>query len=113
MGYSVAVKAGGYFKIPENDAKALETVIATFGPVSVAVAANWWMYGGGIFADGCGESCTINHGVVAVGYDIDYWLIRNSWGNRWGEQGYIKLSRKYDQTTFENNDPSVGVACKP
>ena len=36
----------------------------------------------------------LNHGVVAVGYDDadGYWVIRNSWGVGWGEEGYFKLA---------------------
>jgi len=112
--YAVAATADGYYKIPENDATALETAIATVGPVSVSVAANWGLYGGGIFEGGCtANDCTIDHGVVAVGYDTDYWLIRNSWGRHWGEDGYIRLSRASDHKTFVNHDPASGMACKP
>lgn len=117
--YKAAVKATGYVKLPENDAEALETAIATQGPVSVTVAANWGSYGGGIFSGGCtSTSCSLDHGVVAVGYDKTaggegYWLVRNSWGRSWGEAGYIRLSRKNDAVTFTDNNPKDGVACKP
>jgi len=58
-------------------------------PVAVAVdASNWSSYSSGIFSN-CGTS--INHAVVAVGYTNDYWIIRNSWGQRWGENGKMKL----------------------
>eukprot|EP00581_Thalassiosira_minuscula_P008900 CAMPEP_0183707062 /NCGR_PEP_ID=MMETSP0737-20130205/3737_1 /TAXON_ID=385413 /ORGANISM="Thalassiosira miniscula, Strain CCMP1093" /LENGTH=445 /DNA_ID=CAMNT_0025934637 /DNA_START=105 /DNA_END=1442 /DNA_ORIENTATION=- len=80
-------------------------------PVSVAVYAgnglDWQFYGGGIYDKGCEGD--IDHGVLAVGYGHydpstdpnaksdsvagDYWLIKNSWGERWGMNGYIQLGR--------------------
>jgi len=112
--YTPAAKASGYVKVPENDADALETAIATQGPVSVTVAANWGGYGGGVFSGGCTSSnCDLDHGVVAVGYSNDYWLVRNSWGTGWGEKGYIRLSRKNDAVLYTDKTPADGVACKP
>ncbi len=33
----------------------------------------------------------INHAITVVGYGPDYWLIKNSWGQHWGDNGYIKV----------------------
>ena len=61
------------------------------GPVAVAVDAfAWAYYKEGIFAD-CGNE--VNHGVLVVGATKDYWLIKNSWGVEWGDNGYIKVKR--------------------
>lgn len=113
--YTAAVKASGYVRLPVNDAAALETALATKGPVSVTVAAgSWQLYGGGIFT-GCSrhDSAILDHGVQAVGYTQDSWLIRNSWGESWGEKGYIRLSRASDSKTFTDTRPADGEACKP
>ena len=41
----------------------------------------------------------VNHAVQLVGYDTDeegapYWIIRNSWGEEWGEGGYFRLPKE-------------------
>jgi len=116
--YRAAVKAGGYVRNPPNDAEALETALATKGPQSITVAADAWMlYGGGVFS-GCSKShvsmsVTLDHGVQAVGYTKDAWIVRNSWGADWGEKGYIRLSRASDGQTFVDKSPADGQACKP
>jgi len=113
--YTPAVKVDGYVTLPANDADALATALATVGPVAVSVAASQFsLYGGGIF-NGCTGSTgsEINHAVQAVGYSADYWLIRNSWGSRWGEGGYIRLSRAQDNTLVTDEAPADGYACVP
>lgn len=64
------------------------------GPVAVAVDATSWIhYIGGIIKFHCEKK--LNHAVLVVGYDMEgevpYYLIQNSWGNDWGENGYLKI----------------------
>ena len=88
--YTAAVTCDGYTKLPANSAAALETALATVGPIAVNVAAMpWEIYRGGIFSGGCKTggllaSCDLDHVVQAVGYAADYWIVRNSWGASWG-----------------------------
>jgi len=67
------------------------------GPVSVTVRVSgpFSSYKSGVLSGGC--SGPLNHAVLAVGYGIKdtrkYWNLKNSWGARWGMNGYILLER--------------------
>ncbi|CBK24846.2 uncharacterized protein [Blastocystis hominis] len=70
----------GYEEVPMYDGAALKQAVSQ-GPVSVAVEADsivFQMYTGGVIdSTACGTS--LNHGVLAVGYGADYWIVKNSW----------------------------------
>uniref|UniRef100_A0A6P7GBV5 Cathepsin L-like proteinase n=1 Tax=Diabrotica virgifera virgifera TaxID=50390 RepID=A0A6P7GBV5_DIAVI len=71
----------------------------TVGPVAVALSVNenWQLYKGGIFDDSTCTGYSINYWALAVGYSAengtDYWIVRNSLGESWGEDGYIRMIR--------------------
>jgi len=93
----------GSSNITQGDEKSLLEAVATKGPVSIAfqVIAGFKDYAGGVYV---GETCQadpehVNHAVLAVGYGydanarLDYWIVKNSWGNTWGESGYFRIKR--------------------
>jgi len=72
------------------------------GPLSIAVDATYWsLYHGGIY-DGSFSVGRLNHGVLLVGYGEEsgkkFWIIKNSWGEDWGEEGYLRLPRDVGKT---------------
>ena len=80
-----------------QDEDALKAALNTHGPMSICLNANNWEdYSGGIYTDSCPHAASDqDHCVQLVGYDTTvstpYWKIRNSWGTRFGENGYIRL----------------------
>uniref|UniRef100_A0A672YFK4 Cathepsin S, ortholog 1 n=1 Tax=Sphaeramia orbicularis TaxID=375764 RepID=A0A672YFK4_9TELE len=101
--YSVKGKAGyclNFRILPRGVEKTLQEVVATVGPVAVAVNAmlpSFHLYRGGLYnVPNCNPSL-INHAVLVVGYGTykgqDFWLVKNSWGTTWGEEGFIRIAR--------------------
>jgi len=106
-----------YIRLPMNDADAVAEALVNHGPLAVAVdASRFGFYSSGIFDDcSFSKSIDINHLVQLVGYGTeggtDYWLIRNSWGIGWGEEGYIKLRRYPTGTCGVDKNPLDGSGC--
>ncbi|KAL4368304.1 hypothetical protein GQ457_05G024670 [Hibiscus cannabinus] len=96
-----AATINGFQDVPANSEDALQKAVAN-QPVSVAIDAcgfEFQFYSSGVFTGSCGTQ--LDHGVTAVGYGEDddgtkYWLVKNSWGTSWGEQGYIRMQRDVD-----------------
>jgi len=91
-------KISGYVDVKSEDE--LETAVSNVGPVSVAVDANikWQLYTSGIMSKELCNPKKLDHGVLAVGYDNSEksWKVKNSWGESWGEKGYIRLAKGSD-----------------
>ena len=126
-----AATVKGHIALPANEYKPLIEAVLQ-GPLSVAVAVSddFEFYESGIFscnihakkkkkAKQCWE---INHAVQLVGYGANeknasnmYWIVRNSWGADWGENGYIRLARYGEgkEPCGEDLKTKDGSACGP
>ncbi|XP_047322200.1 cysteine protease XCP1-like [Impatiens glandulifera] len=87
----------GYQDVPHNNESSLLKALAN-QPLSVAIEASsrdFQFYSGGVYDGHCGTA--LDHGVTAVGYGsskgLDYITVKNSWGSKWGEKGFIRMKR--------------------
>ena len=94
---SAVVSVSGCADVKPNNQVALKEAVAN-APVSIAIEADtkyFQSYTSGVLtSSSCGTN--LDHGVLIVGYGtengIKYWLVKNSWGTSWGEQGFIRLA---------------------
>ncbi|XP_026316558.1 cathepsin L1-like [Hyposmocoma kahamanoa] len=89
-------------EVTPNDEEALKTAIYKYGPVALGVHVSQAMifYKSGIFYDPECPVGGINHAVSAIGYGYKdgelFWVIKNSWGESWGSDGYLYITAKND-----------------
>jgi cathepsin F len=88
------------FETVGTDEERIKSYLQSTGPLAVALNAEpLQFYSGGIIdmdESECDPSA-LDHGVTLVGYGTedgkDFWIVRNSWGAGWGEQGYFRMAR--------------------
>lgn len=105
--YVADLKVTGYKKLgdpsktwsPVDEGEIRDFLYET-GPLAIALNADALMYYDSGIIDVDEYECDpegMNHAVVLVGYGnedgLDYWIVRNSWGKNWGEQGYFRIAR--------------------
>lgn len=112
---AVVANDNGYVELSEGDENNLMQAVSNTGPVAVAIDAShdsFQQYSGGVYDEPACNSQNLDHAVLVIGYGNDngqnYWLVKNSWGESWGEGGYIRMSR------FKNNQCGIASsACIP
>jgi len=97
---------------PRQSPDALKAAL-TIQPTSVSVDANctaFHSYTSGVLTSEAGCGTSLDHAIMAVGWGsengVDYWLVKNSWGSDWGEEGYIKIG-------IEDGVGVVGIQTRP
>ncbi|KAG8510621.1 Cathepsin L1, partial [Galemys pyrenaicus] len=109
-----AANITGFVDIPQRE-EALMKAVATVGPVSVAIDAShdsFQFYKEGIYYEPDCSSENLDHAMLVVGYGSEgaesqnnkYWIVKNSWGTKWGMDGYVKIAKD------RNNNCGIATA---
>ena len=79
-----------------EDTDAIASALKSYGGISIAIdASSFFSYTGGVMtADSCSSNpSSLDHAIQIVGYNADastpYWIVRNSWAESWGEDGFV------------------------
>ncbi|MED6238183.1 hypothetical protein ATANTOWER_011698 [Ataeniobius toweri] len=94
-----AIIIDGFAYIPSGSEEDLMEAVATVGPISVSIDAShesFQFYQSGVYYEEDCSSEQLNHAVLVVGYsysDQNYWIVKNSWSENWGNNGYIYMAK--------------------
>ncbi len=109
LGFQSTCRANGLFPIAQvsgytfagtTDEGYIAQMLYMYGPLAVGMNANYLQYYRGGIIDLPASVCNpygLNHAVNIVGYGtengVNFWIVRNSWGPTWGENGYFRIAR--------------------
>jgi cathepsin L len=95
---TTAIEVSIYTDVKPNSPSQMKSALA-IQPLAVAIEADklcFQTYKSGVLSNAkCGT--TLDHAVLVVGWGtdsdsgLDYWLVKNSWAETWGDKGFIKL----------------------
>ncbi|XP_064595747.1 procathepsin L-like [Liolophura sinensis] len=99
---TVGADIRGCVDLPKGNETAMQIVVFTNGPVAVGLHADlnsFTFYKSGVYDDPLCTPDELDHAALVVGYGMidgkKYWIVKNSYGESWGERGYILIARDH------------------
>jgi cathepsin L len=104
-----------YVNVAAGSESDLAAKVESMGPACIAIDASHYsfqLYNGGVYDEKSCSPRNLDHGVGCVGFGVEgsvkYWIVRNSWGQNWGEKGYIRMVKDKSNQCGE-----ATMACLP
>ncbi|EFC49343.1 predicted protein [Naegleria gruberi] len=103
--YQLVAKVAGYENVSQNEDD-IAAYLVKNGPLSICLNAMWLQFYHSGISDPMYCPPDIDHAVLLVGFGThtnwlgektNYWIVKNSWGESWGEKGYFRLIRGKDK----------------
>ncbi|CAF1503276.1 unnamed protein product [Adineta ricciae] len=97
---NIGANSTGFRDVKVNDENALTYAVAIIGPIAVTIDASqpsFQFYKSGVYDEPKCSSTQVDHCALAVGFNATdnqlYYIVKNSWGTTWGQNGYVWMSR--------------------
>lgn len=98
----VSIDVVGYVAVPSNN-KLIKQALVKHGPIMTSITISddsFLRYSSGVFSQRSSELELSRHALLLVGYGkengTEFWLAKNSYGESWGELGYVKIAKNCD-----------------
>ncbi|XP_017120733.1 procathepsin L [Drosophila elegans] len=91
--------------LPVHDEQAIQAAVTHIGPVAISINATpktFQLYSDGIYDDVQCSSASVNHAMLIIGFGKDYWILKNWWGELWGESGYMRIRKGVNMCGIAN-----------
>ncbi|XP_070073419.1 procathepsin L isoform X4 [Drosophila takahashii] len=91
--------------LPVHDEQAIQAAVTHIGPVAISINATpktFQLYSDGIYDDASCSSASVNHAMLVIGFGKDYWILKNWWGARWGESGFMRIRKGVNMCGIAN-----------
>lgn len=92
-----AARISDYVQVAAGEGNLQQAVAQQPIAAAIEMGGSLQFYNGGVFSGQCGTR--MNHAITVVGYGADantglkYWIVKNSWGQSWGERGFLRIRR--------------------
>ncbi|XP_016964724.1 procathepsin L [Drosophila biarmipes] len=91
--------------LPVRDEQAIQAAVTHIGPVAISINATpktFQLYSDGIYDDASCSAASVNHAMLVIGFGKDYWILKNWWGELWGESGYMRIRKGVNMCGIAN-----------